>query len=278
METIKQKIIPHLRYNNDAKEAAEFYTSIFPASKIVNIDISHDSQAGDLHKVSFELWGEKFIAADAGPDFKFTPAISFMVNFDPLFFESSPSQEEAAIKKLDEIWEKLSEGGMVMMPVGEYPFSKRYGWIQDKYGLSWQLILTNPAGEARPPIISSLLFVGESCGHAEEALNYYLSIFKNSKQGNIVRYMAGQEPNKEGTIMFSDFMLENYWFSAMESAYDHKFTFNETKSFLVICDDPKEIDYYRENLYADSKYMQNGWFKDKFGISWQVISSDILRF
>jgi predicted 3-demethylubiquinone-9 3-methyltransferase (glyoxalase superfamily) len=103
----------------------------------------------------------------------------------------------------------LSDGGTVLMPIGQYPFSERYGWVQDKYGRSWQLILTNPQGEPRPPIVPFMLFVGENCGNAEEAINFYLSVFRNSKQENLIRYGAEQEPEKEGTVMFADFMLEN---------------------------------------------------------------------
>jgi predicted 3-demethylubiquinone-9 3-methyltransferase (glyoxalase superfamily) len=105
-----------------------------------------------------------------------------MVNFDPLLFDPSPSREKDAGEKIDEVWEKLSDGGTVLMPIGQYPFSEWYGWIQDKYGLSWQLILTNAEGDARPPIVPFMLFVGENCGKAEEAIKFYLSVFRNSKQ------------------------------------------------------------------------------------------------
>ena len=138
----------------------------------------------------------------------------------------------------------MSDGGTVLMPIGQYPFSERSGWVQDKYGLSWQLILSNPEGDSRPPIVPCMLFVGENCGKAEEAINFYLSVFRNSKQGNLIRYSVGQEPDKEGTIMFADFMLENYWFAAMDSAREHNFTFNEAISFIVSCGGQEEIDYY----------------------------------
>ena len=129
------------------------------------------------------------------------------INFDP-------SRERDAEQNIDATWDKLSQGGTVLMPLQEYPFSKRYGWLQDKYGLSWQLILTNPEGEERPEIVPSLMFVGDVCGKAEEAINFYLSVFKDSpfdsarggsKMGAIMRYGAGQEPDKEGTVMFADF-------------------------------------------------------------------------
>lgn len=215
--------------------------------------------------------GQKFMAISAGPLFKFNPSVSFMVNFDPLFFGSPPQREKDAREKLDEVWEKLSEGGTVLMPLGEYPFSKRYGWIQDKYGLSWQLILTNPEGEPRPSIVPMMLFVGQNCGKAEEAIGFYLSVFKNSRQGNLVRYGAEQEPDKEGTILFADYMLEHKWFATMDSAHKHNFSFNEAISFIVYCDDQKEIDYYWERLSAVPQAEQCGWLKDKYGVSWQIV-------
>jgi len=143
---------------------------------------------------------QHFLEISAGPFFKFNPSVSFIVNFDP-------SRDKDARERLNEVWNKLAEDGTVLMPLDKYPFSERYGWIQDKYGLSWQLILTNPEGEERPTIVPVLLFVGDKCGKAEEAGNFYLSLFKNTKQGVIARYPNGMEPDKEGTIMFSDFML-----------------------------------------------------------------------
>lgn len=264
MTKINQNIVPHLWYDKEAKEAAEFYASIFPDSRITKVTTLHDTPSGDANLVSFELWGQQFMAISAGPHFKFNPSVSFMVNF-------YPSREKDAREKIDEAWNKLSDGGTALMPIGKYPFSERYGWIQDKYGLSWQLILTNPEGEERPPIITSLLFVGDKCGKAEEAMNFYLSVFKNSKQGHLVRYPKGMEPDKEGTIMFSDFMLENQWFTAMDSAHDHRFNFNEAVSFMVYCDTQEEIDYYWDKLSAVPESEQCGWLKDKFGVSWQIV-------
>jgi len=104
------------------------------------------------------------------------------------------------------------------MPVDKHPFSERYGWIQDKYGLSWQLILSDPKDEERPFIIPSLMFIGAVCGKAEEATNFYLSVFRNTKRGIIARYPLGMEPGKKGAIMVTDCMLENQWFAAMDGA------------------------------------------------------------
>jgi predicted 3-demethylubiquinone-9 3-methyltransferase (glyoxalase superfamily) len=262
-----QKIIPHLWYDKEAKEAAEFYISLFPGSKITNVTTLHDTPSGDSDIVSFELWNQAFMAISAGPVFKINPSVSFMVNFDPLLFGSSA---EAAKEKLDATWNKLAEGGTVLMALDKYPFSERYGWVQDKYGLSWQLILADPGGEPRPAIVPSVMFVGDNCGKAEEAISFYLPVFKDSKMGGIYRYGKDQQPDKEGTVMYADFMLENTWLAAMDSAHEHTFQFNEAISFLVSCADQEEIDYYWQQLSAVPEAEQCGWLKDKYGLSWQI--------
>jgi predicted 3-demethylubiquinone-9 3-methyltransferase (glyoxalase superfamily) len=265
MATIQSKITPHLWFDKEAREAAEFYTSAFGnGSKITNITTLHDTPSGNADSVSFELRGQPFMAISAGPLFKFNPSVSFMVNFDP-------SRQENARKDLDALWEKLSAGGTELMPLDRYPFSERYGWVADKYGLTWQLILSNPAGEERPFIVPSLLFVGEVCGKAEQAIRFYLSVFKNTRQGAIFRYGKGQEPDQEGMVMFSDFMLEGQWFAAMDSALEHNFEFNEAISFIVNCETQNEIDTYWEKLSAVPEAEQCGWLKDQFGISWQIV-------
>jgi predicted 3-demethylubiquinone-9 3-methyltransferase (glyoxalase superfamily) len=265
MEEIKQKIVPHLWFDKEAKEAAEFYCSLFPGSGITSITTLHDTPSGDTDIVSFKLWGYTFQAISAGPFFKFNPSISFIVNFDP-------SQDSDARQRIEEVWDRLMEGGKELMPLDKYPFSERYGWLQDRYGLSWQLIYTNPEGEERPVIIPSLLFVGDVYGRAEEASDFYLSVFKDdSARGAIARYTAGMEPDREGMVMFTDFKLGGQWFAAMDSAHEHDFRFNEAVSFMVYCEDQKEIDYYWENLSAFPEAEQCGWLRDRYGISWQIV-------
>ena len=262
-----KKIIPHLWFDKEAREAAEFYVSIFPNSKITNITTLHDTPSGDTDSVTFELAGQPFMAISAGPYFKVNPSVSFFVNFDP-------SRDKNARANLDALWEKLSEGGVALMPLDKYPFSEHYGWIQDKYGVSWQLILTNPEGEERPFIIPSMMFVGDVLGKAEEAIRFYVSVFKNSKVGALNPYPTeGWEPNTADMLNFADFMLEGQWFAAMDSAYEHNFKFTEAISFLVQCEDQEEIDYYWNKLSAVPESEQCGWLKDKYGMSWQITSS-----
>ncbi len=259
-----QTITPHLWYDKEAREAAEFYTTLFPNSTITNVTTLHDTPSGDCDVVSFTLWGYAFQAMSAGPLFTFNPSISIMINFDP-------AQDSEANTRIDAVWEKLVDGGKVLMPIDAYPFSKRYGWVQDKYGLSWQLIMTNPEGEERPLIVPSLMLVGNICGKAQEASDFYLSVFKKSKRGTIAWYPAEMELDQERTVMFTDFKLEGQWFAAMDGPGTHDFTFNEAISFIVHCDNQAEIDYYWEALSAVPEAEQCGWLKDKYGLSWQIV-------
>lgn len=118
----KQKITPFLWFDTQAEEAANFYVSIFKNSKIGKVSRYGDAgpgPKGSVMVISFQLEGLEFTALNGGPHFKFTPAISMMVNCD--------TQQE-----VDELWEKLSQGGR----------KDRCGWLQDKYGLSWQIVPT----------------------------------------------------------------------------------------------------------------------------------------
>jgi predicted 3-demethylubiquinone-9 3-methyltransferase (glyoxalase superfamily) len=259
-------ITPHLWFDTQAQEAARFYISVFPSSTITKVNRLHDvpTPTGDSEVVAFELWGQPFMAISAGPQFEINPSISFFVNFDP-------SREHDARARLDALWATLGEGGRVLIPIDKYPFSERYGWVQDRYGVSWQLILGDPEGDPRPPIVPSLLFTGALAGRAEEASDFYISVFEGSQRGLLARYGKGQEPDREGTVMFTDFTLAGQWFAAMDSAKPHDFGgFNEAVSLLLPCEAQKEIDAYWGKLSADPRAEQCGWLKDKFGVSWQV--------
>ena len=267
----QEKIVPNLWFDHEAEEAANFYTSIFAGSRMgtmtrytkAGFEI-HGMPQGTVLTVEFELAGQRFVTFNAGPLFKFNPSVSFFVNFDP-------SRDRNAREHIDALWETFSTGGTTLMPLDSYPFSERYGWIQDKYGVSWQLILSNPGDDARPFIVPSLMFVGDVVGRAEEAVDFYVSVFGNSKRGITARYGEGQEPDREGTIMFADFMLENQWFAAMDSASEHDFAFNEATSFLIECQSQEETDYYWDKLTSDGgQEGVCGWLKDRFGVSWQV--------
>lgn len=263
MKNNLEKITPHLWFDKEAKEAANFYVSVFGAnSKIKNTSVIRDTPSGDCDVLSFDILGQPFMSISAGPLFRFNPSISFMVNCE--------SRSE-----IDFFWNRLMEGGSVLMPIDKYFFSERYGWVQDKYGLSWQLILSDPSGDWRPRIIPSLLFVDKVYGKAEEAINYYTSIFREAKVGSIYKYGPGQQPDREDAVMFGDFMINGQWFAAMDSAREHNYGFNEAVSFMISCDTQEAIDYYWDKLSAVPEAEQCGWLKDKFGLSWQVVPKDM---
>lgn len=270
MENVSHNIIPHLWFDKEAKEAAAYYASVFPESRVVSATTINGTPSGDCDLVTFDLWGRRFMAISAGPEFRVNPSISFLVNFDPASFGEESTRESAARAKLDEVWGKLSDGGQELMPLGEYPFSRHYGWMQDRYGVSWQLMLTDPAGEPRPAILPFLLFVGKRCGKAEEAIRFYTSVFEDSATGAMVRHPVGPGPDREGSVMFADFQLRGQWFAAMDSAHEHEFDFNEAVSLLVRCETQKQIDEYWSRLSAVPASEQCGWLKDRFGVSWQI--------
>ncbi len=259
-----QKIVPHLWFDTQAVEAAKFYVSAFGGdSGVTHQSVLTGTPSGDCDVVSFTLKGFEFMAISAGPYFQFNPTISFMLNFDP-------SMDPQARENLDALWEKLSDGGEALMPLQEYPFSKRYGWIKDKYGVTWQLILTNPEGEPRPFVIPSLMFTGDNTGKAGEAMDFYVSTFKDAKRGTTAEYPPGASPEPAAKIMFAEFMLEKQWFTAMDSGHMHDFTFNEAISLLVRCENQEEIDRYWSALSAVPEAEQCGWLKDKYGVAWQI--------
>jgi predicted 3-demethylubiquinone-9 3-methyltransferase (glyoxalase superfamily) len=256
-EAVMKRITPHLWFDKEAVEAAEFYSATFPDSKVTNVTTLHDTPSGDADVVSFDVFGQPFMAISAGPLFRFTPSISFLVRC------ATPDQ-------VDALWSKLSEGGKALMPLDSYPFSDRFGWTEDRYGLSWQVI-HDARGEIGQAIVPTLMFVGDVCGKAEEAVNHYTSILPESRIDHVDRYGEGEEPDVPATIRHAGFALAGQEFAAMDSAQDHDFGFNEAISFMIGCDTQDEIDYYWDSLSAVPEAEQCGWLKDKFGVSWQVV-------
>jgi len=258
-----QKITPHLWYDKEAKEAAELYASIFKDAKIKSMHTLHNTPSGDTEMLTIELLGQEFMLISAGPFFKFNPSVSFLV--------SCKTKEQ-----VDEFWRGLSRGGRTLMELGKYPFSERYGWVQDRYGLSWQLMSTGRR-DSNQRITPTIMFVGDVCGKAEEAINFYTSVFHDAKVEDILRYGRGMEYDKEGTVQHAAFTLEGQEFAAMDSAREHRFSFNEAVSFVVKCETQGEVDYYWEKLSADPKAEQCGWLKDRYRLSWQIVPTVLTK-
>ena len=252
-----QKITPFLWFDKEAGKAAEFYTSAFKAPKFKSLTTIDNTPSGTVEIVPIELAGQDFTLMSAGPLFKFTPAVSFLVACD--------TKEE-----VETLWGKLSPGGKALMELGAYPFSEKYGWTQDRYGLSWQVMFMGDR-KWKQKITPTLMFVGDNCGKAEEAIHTYTSVFHESQIRDIFRYGKEAAPDREGTVAHAAFTLDGQGFAVMDSAREHNFTFNEALSFVVNCETQEEIDYYWGKLSADLKAEQCGWLKDKYGVSWQVV-------
>ena len=256
-----QKIVPHLWYDKEAIEAALFYISLFEKSKLLNVTVIENTPSGDSELVSFELAGLEFKAISAGPYFKFNPSISLMV--------ACESVEEVNTKR-----KALVEGGSELMPLGEYPFSKWYSWVQDRFGLSWQLMLVDDVQTVQK-ITPNLLFSSDSCGKAKEAVEFYTEMFTDSEIGLMSRYGEGEAVSSKAKLNYAAFKLCGMSFSAMDNGFDVDFNFNEAFSFMINCKDQFEIDYFWDRLSAVPEAEQCGWVKDQFGLSWQVVPDNM---
>lgn len=255
------KLVPYLWFDKEAMEAAENYVNILDNSQILNSYVIKDTPSGDAETVSFRLNNLEMEAISAGPYFKLNPSVSLMVVCNKS-------------EKVDRLYEKLSLDGKELMPLGEYPFSKRYAWIQDKYGLSWQLIFNSDMDE-NMTITPSLLFAGDACGRAEEAMDYYITVFKDAVKGYVNYYNEGEAEDERARINYGEIDILGLKLKTMDHGLGGDFTFNEAFSFMILCDNQEEIDYYWYKLSYIPEAEQCGWLKDKFGVSWQIVPSNM---
>lgn len=253
-----QKIVPHFWFDklSDIKEATQLYTSLFPNSSIIHTTTITNTPSGDCDIVNFKLADQDFMAINAGPVFQLNPSISMFVVFD--------NQDE-----IKQVWDKLIKGGKALMEFDTYPWADKYGWLQDKWGLSWQLSMSKNHHMAQK-ITPALMYTQTMSGKTKEALEHYTSIFPDSKIDMLVPYEEG-EGDTPGFIKHSRFTLAGQQFIAMDSSADHKFIFSEAISLIVNCDTQDEIDMYWQKLSAVPEAEQCGWLKDKYGVSWQIV-------
>jgi predicted 3-demethylubiquinone-9 3-methyltransferase (glyoxalase superfamily) len=244
---MNKPIYPCLWFDGNGREAAELYCSVFKDTTITS-----DNQL----VVMIDFDGQRIMLLNGGPQFKINPSVSFMV--------ICSTEEE-----IDKAWKILSKDGKVLMPLDNYVWSKKYGWVQDRFGVNWQLSFSDPA-IAKQKITPALMFTGEQSGKAEEAINFYTSLFKDSGVVMISRY-SKTDNDVEGNVNHAQFTLNNQLFMAMDSSAMHNFSFNEGISFVVECDSQKEIDFFWDSLTKGGEESQCGWLKDKYGVSWQII-------
>ena len=260
-DRMDQVITPAMWCDGTADEAAQFYTDVFRDASIA------EQAPGIVTTVS--IHGFRLSLINGGNQYAPNPSISCILNFDPLLFGG----EEQARDYLDELYERLSTGG-VLMELGEYPFSPRYAWVRDRFGMTWQLMLTDPDGDPRPFVIPSFMFGGTNHAHAEEATNAWIALFDNARRGALYRYEEGR-PLDAGTVMFTDFTLRGTWMAATDSGTFHDFTFTPGVSMIVSCRDQEEIDRYWAGLSAVPEAERCGWCVDRWGVSWQVVPYNI---
>lgn len=254
------KIVPHLWFDHESKEAASFYMSLFEDSKIVRDIVIEDTPSGDAPLIYFTLAGQEFAAISAGPYFTFNPSISFMIQ--------CASKEE-----VEKFWKAFADGGEVLMELGAYDFSPYYGWIQDRYGLSWQISLQENQ-PVQQKIIPSLLFSKDVCGFAQEAADLYTEVFPESTVDFVSHYKDQEAPDPRAKANYIQFRLDDTVFSAMDHGMGGDHTFSEAVSFIINCKDQDEIDYYWDKLSFVKEAEQCGWIKDRYGLSWQIVPED----
>lgn len=251
-------IFPCFWFDNNAEEATDFYLGLFPGGELLDVQRKHPDVPGTLGAVlatHLRIADLELYTINGGTEFAPSPSLS-------LFVESSD------LVRLDALWAALSDGGQVMMEYGDYPWAAKYGWLNDRYGVSWQL----SAGEHEEVAITpALLFTGEQFGKLESAIHRWVSVFPNSDSGIVIKREGMGDPSLDGTVMFSRFTLGGQPVVAMEDNSDHRFGFTYGVSLVVQCDDQAETDRIWDALIADGgEPSMCGWLLDPYGVPWQV--------
>lgn len=239
----------------DAKNSADFYCDVFGGK------ITSDTAVA----ISIEIFGQKIMLRNEGTRFEKNASISFTVVCE--------TEQEA-----ENYWEKLSQEGIVLMQLGEYPWSKKYGWVRDKFGVTWQIYLGVCRGQK---IIPLLMFLHKNNGRAISAMNFYTRIFPNSSIGDILRYSEEIGDGKQeitGNVQHAHFVLDGYTFFCMDNSHPHKFNFNDEISIVVVTDNQEETDRFWKLLTSNGgEEGRCGWLKDRYGVSWQIVPQRLLE-
>lgn len=250
-------IFPCLWFDEESKEAAEFYCRVFDGKITADTPVV----------MNIDLFGQKLMLLNGGPHFKKNPSVSFMVT----------CETEDEVQKY---WDQLMEGGMALMALDAYSWSKKYGWVQDKYGTTWQLFLGEKPESQK--IVPTLLFIHENNGKAMEAMEFYTQTFPDSTIGNILKYGDSGEGHSTSEpaehIQHAQFTIDGYSFFCMDNSYDHQFDFNEGISIVIMTNDQQETDHLWNTLISEGgRESMCGWLKDKYGLSWQIVPKRLIE-
>lgn len=251
-----QTIIPHLWYDTEAKEAVAFYIELF-GGKIDWTYTITDTPSGDSDLIQFQLGDMTLAAISAGPYFKLNESMSLMVNV-------------ANKDEVTRLYQALSEGGRVLMPLGEYSFSPYYVWLEDRFGLSWQLSYA-PDLDKPYQFDICLLFSQEQVGLAQPMLDYYKDKLPQASVGQLSYYGEGEAAVEAAKLNYAELLVAGQKMIVMDHGYGGEASFNESFSLMVYVDSQDELNFYYDLLSAVPEAEMCGWVKDQFGISWQIV-------
>ena len=253
---MNNNIFPCLWYDADAKESAEFYCKVFGGKVTADTPVV----------MNVEIFGQKIMLLNGGPHFEKNASVSLMVM----------CETEDEVQKY---WDQLEDSGIVLMALDSYPWSKKYGWIRDKFGVTWQLYLGEQKGEQR--IIPTLMFIHQNNGKALEAMELYTETFPNSKIESVLKYgegVNGENHEVPENVQHAHFKIDDYSMFCMDNSYNHQFDFNEGISMVIMTENQEETDHLWNALTADGgRESMCGWLKDKFGMSWQIVPKRLIE-
>lgn len=255
----KERIVPCVWMDDQAEEAAAFYSSVFSSGK--PLGTSHYPEEGSnpsgkapgsVVTVEVDIEGQRFTLLNGGPQFRPNPSVSFFVS-------------TGSAAEVDRLHAALAQGGQDLMPLGTYPWSERYAWVQDRFGVSWQIMAERKPGEAA--LAPCLMFSGVVGGRAREAMEMYVKILGGEVEA-AAPYEEGEGP--AGWVKHGRFRLGDQQFVAMDAPGEHAFRFGEGISLQVLCGDQPTIDRLWAALSAGGEAGVCGWLSDRFGVRWQI--------
>jgi predicted 3-demethylubiquinone-9 3-methyltransferase (glyoxalase superfamily) len=261
------RIVPCIWLDDQAEAAASFYASAFPDGRVDAVarypragENPGNMPPGSVLTVDVTVAGQRFTLLNGGPSFRPNPSVSFHVHFP----------DAAAVDALHAV---LSEGGMDLMPLDAYPWSPRFVWLQDRFGVSWQLMAR--ADAARPTVVPALMFAGPHHGRARSAVAAYAAALPGSRVVHVEDFAEG-EGGEVGTVKQAALELMGQPFVAMDGGPGHAFGFDEGISLQVTCTDQVEVDRIATALAADGgEEGACGWVRDRFGLWWQVVPAAV---
>lgn len=266
-----QKLTVNLWMQGTAEEAGEFYAAALPDAR-TEIESRYPTEgllefqqplSGLPLTVSVWVRGTKITLINAGPEFSPNASISIILSFNA---------DERDV--LDATWAALSEGGSALMPLDAYPFSTRYGWVTDKFGVSWQLMESAEPVPDSTRVMPCLMFGGVAQNRAAEAIEFYGEVL-GAKLDSAFPYGQATEVATADSLMFAQFSLGEDKVAAMDSGVAQGFSFTPGVSLEWPCEGQEEIDRVWEALSAVPEAEACGWLTDKFGVSWQIVPSNM---